>query len=76
MAELGVLKRVELRDVWQHEGYHFTPWLAEAGNLTALSEVLGIDLELVGQEVCGALCGGHPVQGCDEQHQRSYRKPA
>ena len=51
MAELGVLKRVELRDVWQHEGYHFTPWLAEAGNLTALSEVLGIDLELVGQEV-------------------------
>lgn len=51
MAELGILERVNLREVWQHEEYHFTPWLAEAGNLAALSEVLGLDLELVGQEV-------------------------
>ena len=51
MAELGVLERVELRNVWQHEGYHFTPWLAEEGNLAALSKALGLDLELVGQEV-------------------------
>lgn len=51
MAELGVLERVELRNVWQHEGYHFTPWLAEAGNLAALSKALGLELELVGQEV-------------------------
>lgn len=51
MAELGVLERVELRDVWQHEAHHFTPWLAQAGNLATLSDVLGIDLELTGQEV-------------------------
>lgn len=51
MAELGVLERVDLREVWQHEEYHFTPWLAEADNLAALSEVLGLDLELAGQEV-------------------------
>lgn len=51
MAELGVLKRVELRSVWEHEAYHFTPWLAEADNLAALSEALGLELELVGQEV-------------------------
>ena len=50
-AELGTLQRVELRDVWQHEEYHFTPWLAEAGNLAALSDTLGLDLELVGLEV-------------------------
>lgn len=51
MPELGILQRVELRDVWLHEGYHFTPWLAEAMNLSALSNVLGIDLELTGLEV-------------------------
>lgn len=51
MTELGRLERVELRDVWQHEAYNFTPWLADAGNLAILSKELGLDLELVGQEV-------------------------
>lgn len=51
MSELGKLERVELRDVWQHEAYHFTPWLAEASNLAILSKELGLDLELVGLEV-------------------------
>lgn len=51
MTELGRLERVELRDVWQHEAYNFTPWLADAGNLAISSKELGLDLELVGQEV-------------------------
>lgn len=51
MADLGVLERVDLRNVWQHEGYHFTPWLAEPQNFAALSKALGLDLELVGTEV-------------------------
>lgn len=51
MAELGKLERVELRDVWLHEAYNFTPWLARSGNLAILSKELGLDLELVGQEV-------------------------
>jgi len=51
VTELGRLERVELRDVWQHEAYNFTPWLADAGNLAILSKELGLDLELVGQEV-------------------------
>jgi hypothetical protein len=50
-AELGTLQRVELRDVWLHEEHHFTPWLAEVGNLAALSQTLGLELELVGLEV-------------------------
>ncbi|WOB08252.1 DUF4268 domain-containing protein [Piscinibacter gummiphilus] len=50
-TELGTLQRVELREVWQHEEYHFTPWLAETGNLAALSDAVGLDLELMGLEV-------------------------
>lgn len=51
MPDLGKLQRVELRDVWQHEAQNFTPWLAEPDNLSALSMELGLELELVGQEV-------------------------
>ena len=47
--ELGTLVEVNLRDAWHHEAYSFTPWLAE--NLDRLSNVLGMPLELVGQEV-------------------------
>lgn len=51
MADLGILERVDLRTVWQNEAFNFTPWLAEAGNLAALSKALNLDLELVGTEV-------------------------
>lgn len=51
MAELGMLEQVDLRGVWQHEAYHFTPWLAQPQNLTLLGRELEMDLELVGQEV-------------------------
>ena len=46
---LGVLSNVQVRDAWPHEAHSFTPWLAE--NLQALSEVIGIPLELRGTEV-------------------------
>jgi len=51
MSALGVLRRIELRDVWQHEAHDFAPWLAEPANLAALGSVLGLELELSGQEV-------------------------
>ena len=51
MTPLGKLERVELRNVWHHEALHFTPWLASPDNLAALSQELGLDLELVGREV-------------------------
>lgn len=51
MAEntmLGVLKRRDVRDIWPREAKNFTPWLAQ--HLSALGEVLGMDLELQGTE--------------------------
>jgi hypothetical protein len=35
---------------WISEPYNFTPWLAQADNLSLLSEAVGIELELVQQE--------------------------
>lgn len=51
---LGTLERISLRKAWAHEAGEFTPWLAQADNLTLLAESLGLgELELVGTE--------HPV---------------
>lgn len=36
---------IPLRDAWTHEARDFTPWLAE--NLDRLSELLGLELELI-----------------------------
>lgn len=47
---LGLLTRVELRNIWTSEGADFTPWLAREENLAILAETLGIDLELEAQE--------------------------
>lgn len=49
--ELARLEEVELRDVWDTEPQHFTPWLAEEENLSLLAETLGFDLELEAQEI-------------------------
>lgn len=50
--DLGTLERLDdLRSIWPHEQYDFTPWLASEANLAALGRTLGLDLELVGTEV-------------------------
>jgi len=45
----GRLEQVEIVQAWAHEARDFTPWLAS--NLDRLSEALGFQLELEGQEV-------------------------
>jgi hypothetical protein len=52
MPDFGILKRVDLREVWSKEASEFTPWLAE--NLSALGEALGMELEIQSRE---AACG-------------------
>lgn len=48
---LSKLERVPLREAWKHEAGDFTPWLAQAENLDALSQALGVsELELVSTE--------------------------
>ena len=49
IPELGKLEEVDLRQAWPHEARSFTPWLSE--NIDMLSSVIGIPLELEGQEV-------------------------
>ncbi len=48
MAEDNGHQRVPVKQVWKHEAYEFTPWLAD--NLHLLGESLGLSLELVGTE--------------------------
>ena len=50
MKELGRMEKVELRDVWQNEASHFTPWLAGEENIALLGNTIGIDLEVEAQE--------------------------
>ena len=51
MAELGRLKQVELRNIWENEAQHFTPWLAAEENLSVLADTLDMELELKDQEM-------------------------
>ena len=50
-TEFSTLQPIELREAWSHEALDFTPWLAD--NLHRLSDLLGMDLELISTE--------HPV---------------
>lgn len=50
-VNLRKLERVPLREAWKHEAGDFTPWLAEADNLDALAQALGLsELEAVATE--------------------------
>lgn len=65
---LAKIERVsDLRAIWPNEAQHFTPWLA--GNLAALGEALGLDLELQQTE---APVGGYSLDilAIDVNHRR------
>ena len=61
-TQLGVLKEIELRKVWEHEQYDFSDWLAEEANLAVLSDTLNLELldpekeKFVGDYRCDIVC--------------------
>lgn len=38
MTHVGKLERDELREIWKHEEYDFSAWLAQEDNLALLGE--------------------------------------
>ena len=47
---LGRLTKLDLREYWEREDTHFTPWLAEEENISLLSDAIEIELEVQDQE--------------------------
>ena len=45
---LAKIKRVDLRETWEHEAYDFTPWLAD--NIAELGEALRMNLQFIQKE--------------------------
>ena len=45
------LKEVEVRDLWKHEQYDFSEWLAKEENIEYLNDILGLTLVEIDQEV-------------------------
>jgi len=48
--ELIKLEKIDLRKQWKKEDIDFTPWLAKEENIEMLSDIIGIELEVQGQE--------------------------
>ncbi|MBQ7437570.1 MAG: hypothetical protein IJV30_09680 [Oscillospiraceae bacterium] len=51
MATIGKLKEIDVRELWKHEQYDFSNWLAKAENLEYLNDILGLTLTDVNKEV-------------------------
>lgn len=49
--ELDKLKEVNIRDIWKHEAYDFSAWLAQEKNINELGEILELSLVDVKTEV-------------------------
>lgn len=51
MAEIGRLIEVSVRELWKHEQYDFSNWLAKESNIEYLNEILGLTLVEVDKEI-------------------------
>lgn len=51
MTGIGRLIEVDVRELWRHEQYDFSKWLAKENNLEYLNDILGLTLVDVDKEV-------------------------
>ena len=51
MPSIGKLIEVDVRELWKHEQYDFSNWLAKDTNLEYLNDILGLTLTDVDKEV-------------------------
>lgn len=49
--KLGKLTEVNVRDLWKHEQYDFSTWLAKEENIAELRDLIGLSLVDVNTEV-------------------------
>ena len=42
--KLGRLTEVDVRELWKHEQYDFSNWLAEEENIELLNDIIGLTL--------------------------------
>ncbi|MGN1298290.1 MAG: DUF4268 domain-containing protein [Clostridia bacterium] len=47
---IGKLKEVDIRELWKHEQYDFSEWLAKKDNIENLNEILGLTLIDISKE--------------------------
>lgn len=47
---IGILEEVDIRDLWKHEQYDFSNWLAKAKIISYLNDILGLTLVDVNKE--------------------------
>ena len=50
IMKIGMLKEVDIRELWKHEQYDFSNWLAEPENIAYLNDILGLTLVDVDKE--------------------------
>ena len=48
---LGRLQEVDIRELWAHEQYNFSNWLAKEENIELLNETVGLTLTDIDEEV-------------------------
>lgn len=44
---IGKLIEVDIRDLWEHEQYNFSNWLAKPENTEELNDIIGMMYQLV-----------------------------
>lgn len=51
MSNIGKLTEVDVRELWKHEQYDFSEWLATEENIEYLNDILGLTLVDIDKEV-------------------------